>query len=324
LRIGVPSSRQIRVLQATRTRRRGLGRVWLFDPFGEQSSAWTPIQGCENWNRALMTAEWLGDAANEGHTSEAGHFWRGEAATLLAPLLYAAGLVGADMPQVLHWLHDRSVKEVLDILDTDHTRRSRAIRPLAGVRTRRRPRRCGRDARAPGVQGRRTLRHAGARPVATAARRQSIVIFESAWPACRMTRRTSNRFASSAIEMYVRRSVCGVVVGSAGSSRASGLVDARTAASRTIALTCWRVMPWHELAVTAQYLAGKNKRHGPLPVALGRRAAPARARSDARECSAVSLIRLRLPIRSRSSARGWSMSLLTLAWPWYWCCGRRS
>jgi hypothetical protein len=73
-----------------------------------------------------------------------------------------------------------------------------------------------------------------------------------------MTRRTSNRFASSAIEMYVRRSVCGVVVGSAGSSRASGLVDARTAASRTIALTCWRVMPWHELAVTAQYLAGKQ------------------------------------------------------------------
>jgi hypothetical protein len=109
------------VLPATRTRRRGLGRVWLFDLFGEQSSAWTPIQGCENWNRALMTAEWLGDAANEGHTSEAGHFWRGEAATLLAPLLYAAGLVGADMPQVLHWLHDRSVKEVLDILDTDHT-----------------------------------------------------------------------------------------------------------------------------------------------------------------------------------------------------------
>ena len=75
--------------------------MWLFDPFGEQSSAWTPIQGCENWDRALMTAEWLGDAANEGHISEAGHFWRGEAATLLAPLLYAAGLIGADMPQVL-------------------------------------------------------------------------------------------------------------------------------------------------------------------------------------------------------------------------------
>ena len=120
------------VFQATLTRRGRLGRVWLFDPFGEQSSAWTPIQGCENWNRALMTAEWLGDAANEGHTSEAGHFWRGEAATLLAPLLYAAALSGADMPQVLHWLHDRSVKEVLDILDTDHTQGAAAAAQFEG------------------------------------------------------------------------------------------------------------------------------------------------------------------------------------------------
>jgi type IV secretion system protein VirD4 len=120
------------VLHATLTRRRGLGRVWLFDPFGEQSSAWTPIQGCENWNRALMTAEWLGDAANEGHTSEAGHFWRGEAATLLAPLLYAAALSGADMPQALPWLHDRSVKAVLDILRTDHTQGTAAAAQFEG------------------------------------------------------------------------------------------------------------------------------------------------------------------------------------------------
>jgi type IV secretion system protein VirD4 len=120
------------VLQATLARRRRLGRVWLFDPFGQQSSAWTPIQGCEKWDRALMTAEWLGDAANEGHTSEAGHFWRGEAATLLAPLLYAAGLIGADMPQILLWLHDRSVDEVLDILRTDHTEGAAAAAQFEG------------------------------------------------------------------------------------------------------------------------------------------------------------------------------------------------
>jgi type IV secretory pathway TraG/TraD family ATPase VirD4 len=87
------------VLQATPTKRRKLGRVWLFDPFGPESSAWTPIQGCQQWDRALMTAEWLGDAANDGHTSEAGHFWRGEAATPLAPLLYAAAQIGADKPR---------------------------------------------------------------------------------------------------------------------------------------------------------------------------------------------------------------------------------
>ena len=120
------------VLQATLARRRVLGRVWLFDPFGEESSAWTPIEGCENWDRALMVAEWLGDAANEGQISEAGHFWRGEAATLLAPLLYAAGLIGADMPQVLDWLHDRSVEAVLDILRSDHTAGAAAAAQFEG------------------------------------------------------------------------------------------------------------------------------------------------------------------------------------------------
>jgi type IV secretion system protein VirD4 len=120
------------VLQATLARRRALGRVWLFDPFGEESSAWTPIEGCENWDRALMVAEWLGDAANEGQISEAGHFWRGEAATLLAPLLYAAGLIGADMPQVLDWLHDRTVEAVLDILRSDHTAGAAAAAQFEG------------------------------------------------------------------------------------------------------------------------------------------------------------------------------------------------
>ena len=86
-----------------------------------------------------MTAEWLGDAANEGHISEAGHFWRGEAATLLAPLLYAAGLIGADMPQVLHWLHDRSVEDVLDILGSDHAEGAAARRAIRGQARRRRP-----------------------------------------------------------------------------------------------------------------------------------------------------------------------------------------
>jgi type IV secretion system protein VirD4 len=120
------------VLHATLTHRRRLGRAWLFDPFGPISSAWTPIQGCEKWDRALMTAEWLGDAANEGHISEAGHFWRGEAATLLAPLLYAAGLIKKDMPQVLHWLHERAVDEILGILDSDRAESSAARTQFAG------------------------------------------------------------------------------------------------------------------------------------------------------------------------------------------------
>jgi len=45
----------------------------------------------------------------------------------------------------------------------------------------------------------------------------SIVILESACPTCAMTHFTSKLFASSAIEIYVRRSVCGDVFGSGGS-----------------------------------------------------------------------------------------------------------
>src|SRR5215208_3933142 len=65
---------------------------------------------------------------------------------------------------------------------------------------------------------------------------------ESAWPTWRITQSTSNRLVSSAIEMYVRRSVCGLVVGSAGSPLAARLVDVSVAASRTILLARWRVI----------------------------------------------------------------------------------
>jgi hypothetical protein len=46
--------------------------------------------------------------------------------------------------------------------------------------------------------------------------------------------------ASSAIEMYVRRSVCGVVCGSGGRPRALSRSEASSAASQTISSTRWR------------------------------------------------------------------------------------
>jgi hypothetical protein len=48
-----------------------------------------------------------------------------------------------------------------------------------------------------------------------------MVIFESSWPTWPITHSTSKLFASSAMLMYVRRSVCGVVRGSGGKPRSA-------------------------------------------------------------------------------------------------------
>ena len=53
---------------------------------------------------------------------------------------------------------------------------------------------------------------------------------------------TSKLFATSAIEMYVRRSVWGVVSGSGGRPWPSRRSVAAAAASRTIAPIRWRVL----------------------------------------------------------------------------------
>src|SRR4051794_19870035 len=70
----------------------------------------------------------------------------------------------------------------------------------------------------------------------------SIVIFESACPTWLITYSTSKRFASSAIEMYVRRRVRGVVSGNPGSPRAVSRSDASAAASPTISAARWRLI----------------------------------------------------------------------------------
>ena len=54
------------VLNATVDRRRGLGRVWVWHPFGAQTDSWDPLQGCEDWGHALLVARWLGHAVQLG------------------------------------------------------------------------------------------------------------------------------------------------------------------------------------------------------------------------------------------------------------------
>lgn len=91
------------VLEATRTARARQGRIWIFDPFGKESATWSPLTGCRDWSYALRQAQWLADASSDGG-SEIARYWRGEAAKLLAPLLHAAVLADAGMPDVLTWV----------------------------------------------------------------------------------------------------------------------------------------------------------------------------------------------------------------------------
>jgi type IV secretory pathway TraG/TraD family ATPase VirD4 len=103
------------VIHATREARERSGRVWIFDPFGVESMAWSPLAGCESWSGALRQAQWLADASSDGD-SEIASYWRGEAAKLLAPLLHAAALGERDMSTVLGWVDTQEERVVSAIL----------------------------------------------------------------------------------------------------------------------------------------------------------------------------------------------------------------
>lgn len=99
----IVTSTKTDVLQATRAWRQRQGQVTIWDPFGKESGCWTPLTGCCEWQHALAQAQWLADAAQEGD-SELASYWRGEAARLLAPLLYAAAQTKLTITDVLEWV----------------------------------------------------------------------------------------------------------------------------------------------------------------------------------------------------------------------------
>jgi hypothetical protein len=98
------------------------GRVWVYDPFSAGSCHWNPLEGCEDWSRALRQAHWLTDAASRpGNGNHGEEFWSGESAKLLAPLLHAAALSGSEQAigQVVSWLESEDRTAPLEILRSD-------------------------------------------------------------------------------------------------------------------------------------------------------------------------------------------------------------
>lgn len=109
------------------------GRIWVFDPFGDDSMRWTPLFRCDEWAYALRQAQWLADASSDG-SSEIARFWRGESAKLLAPLIHAAALAGRSMAQVLAWLDEQNTTMPLAVLkDAGAGAARRQLQAVAGL-----------------------------------------------------------------------------------------------------------------------------------------------------------------------------------------------
>jgi type IV secretion system protein VirD4 len=106
------------VYDATAPLRRSLGRVWVYDPFGDRSSAgFTPLIPACSWSGAIRAGEALASAAHPDQANAANEFWDKEAASMLAPLLHAAALDGNDMGELVRWLDARDFTRPIGVLE---------------------------------------------------------------------------------------------------------------------------------------------------------------------------------------------------------------
>ncbi len=96
------------ISDATVAYRRGLGRVWVYDPFGEEPTcSYSPLSTAGTWEGALRAATALSSAAQPDQANAASEFWDREASVLLAPLLHVAKLTDQTIATVLDWLDRR-------------------------------------------------------------------------------------------------------------------------------------------------------------------------------------------------------------------------
>ena len=112
----VASSIKTDLLGATLARRRALGDVFVFDPFGlsgTRAHTWSPLHTASTWDGALEVAWRLAAAGEVDRRSvEGGDFWAVAAEQRLAPLLYAAAVSGAGMDSVVRWIHGQGIREL--------------------------------------------------------------------------------------------------------------------------------------------------------------------------------------------------------------------
>lgn len=120
------------VYDATAACRRRRGRVWVYDPFGDEESAgFTPLVPARSWPGAIRAGEALASAAHPDASNAANEFWDKEAASMLAPLLHAAAISEQDMSELVRWLDARDFTDAIHVLQS--TRATAAADQLEGV-----------------------------------------------------------------------------------------------------------------------------------------------------------------------------------------------
>ncbi len=115
------------IARTTAPARRQAGPCLVYDPTGSvppipgiEPVRWSPISACRSWDDALVMAAGMVDTARRvaGPSAARGaDHWSERAAALLAPLLHAAALDGADMATVVSWVDQHRAGPPLDILD---------------------------------------------------------------------------------------------------------------------------------------------------------------------------------------------------------------
>jgi type IV secretion system protein VirD4 len=101
--------------------RGGCGTVAVYDPTGATglgTASWSPLPVSRTWPGARRAAAALTEVTkSSAGTMADGDFWYATAARLLAPLLFAAGVGGLDMGDVLRWVATGEENEVLGLLE---------------------------------------------------------------------------------------------------------------------------------------------------------------------------------------------------------------
>jgi type IV secretion system protein VirD4 len=112
----VASSIKTDLLGATLSRRRALGRVFVFDPFGLSDVAahtWSPLAAARTWDGALEVAWRLASAGElDQRGVEGGDFWSVAAEQRLAPLLYTAARTGGGIDSLVRWTYGQGGREL--------------------------------------------------------------------------------------------------------------------------------------------------------------------------------------------------------------------
>jgi type IV secretion system protein VirD4 len=112
----VASSIKTDLLSGTIERRRRLGQVFVFDPFGlagGSAHTWSPLRAAQTWDGALETAWRLASAGELDQKGvEGGDFWAVAAEQRLAPLLFVAAAAGVGMDAVVRWVYGQGTREL--------------------------------------------------------------------------------------------------------------------------------------------------------------------------------------------------------------------